>query len=52
MVILCGGTIVGRCHVSVDGCWDAAAVLVVVSQGQVEQTGAGGQVDVLDVLYV
>lgn len=50
--ILCGGAGVGRSCASVDGCWDAAVVLVVVGQCQAEQTGAGGKVDMLDVLHI
>jgi len=43
---------VRRRHFSVDGRGDAAAVLVVVRQRQVQQAGAGGQVDVLHVLHL
>lgn len=53
VVVFCGGAAVRRGHVSVYGCWDAATVLlVVVSQRQAEQAGAGGQVDVLHVLHL
>lgn len=42
-----------RSHLSVDGRrYAAAAVLVVVGQRQVQQAGAGGQVDVLHVLHL
>lgn len=56
VVVLCGRAAVRRSHFSVDGCRDAAAgaaaMLVVVSQCQVQQAGAGGQVDVLHVLHL
>ena len=54
VVVLCGGTAVRRGHVSVDGRWDAAAVLllVVVGERQAQQAGAGGKVDVLNVLHL
>lgn len=53
VVVLCRGAAVRRSHLSVDGRWyAAAAVLVVVSQRQVQQAGAGGQVDVLHVLHL
>ena len=53
VVVLCGGAAVRGVHVSVDGCGDAAAaVLVVVGQRQAQQAGAGGQVDVLHVLHL
>lgn len=39
-------------QVSVDGGWDGGAVLVVVGQRQVQQAGAGGQVDVLQVVHL
>lgn len=50
--ILCGGTSVRGGHVSVDGRGDAVAELVVVGQRQVQQAGAGGQVDVLHMLHL
>lgn len=43
---------VRRRQVSVDGGWDGGAVLVVVGQRQVQQAGAGGQVDVLHVVHL
>lgn len=43
---------VRRRQVSVDGGWDGSAVLVVVGQRQVQQAGAGGQVDVLHVIHL
>lgn len=44
---------VGRRQLSADGGRDAAAAaLVVVGQRQVEQAGAGGQVDVLHVIHL
>lgn len=53
VVVLCGRATVRRSHFSADGRRDAAApVLVVVSQRQVQQAGAGGQVDVLHVLHL
>lgn len=52
VVVLCGRAAVGRGHFSVDGRGDAAAVLVVVGQRQVQQAGAGRQVDVLHVLHL
>lgn len=48
--ILCGGAGVRRGRVSVDGCGNIAAVLVVVRQRQ--EAGASGQVDVLHVLHL
>lgn len=51
VLILCGRAAV-RSQFSVDGRGDAAAVLVVVGQRQVQQAGAGGQVDVLHVLHL
>lgn len=50
--ILCGGAGVRRGRVSVDGCGNIAAVLVVVRQRQVQEAGASGQVDVLHVLHL
>lgn len=51
--VLCGRAAVRGSHLSVDGCGDAAApVLVVVCQRQVKQAGAGGQVDVLHMLHL
>ena len=52
MFVLCGGAGVGGGRFPADGCGDAAVVLVVVGQRQVEQAGAGGQVDVLHVLHI
>lgn len=52
LFILGGGAGVRGGCVSVDGCWDAAVVFVVVGQRQVQQAGAGGQVDVLHVLHL
>lgn len=53
VVILCGGAAVRRGYVSVDRGWDATAVLlVVVSQRQAQQAGAGGQVDMLHMLHL
>lgn len=46
------GAAVRRGCVSVDGGGDAAVELVVVVQRQVQEAGAGGQVDVLHVLHV
>lgn len=43
---------VRRRQFSVDGGREAAAVLVVVGQRQVQQAGAGGQVDVLHVVHL
>ena len=51
VLVLCGRAAV-RSQFSVDGRGDAAAVLVVVGQRQVQQAGAGGQVDVLHVLHL
>lgn len=54
VVVLRRGAAVRGGHFSVDG-WGyaaAAAVLVVVGQRQVQQAGAGGQVDVLHVLHL
>lgn len=55
--VLCGRAAVRRSHFSVDGRRDvaaaaSAAMLVVVGHGQIEQAGAGGQVDVLHVLHL
>lgn len=50
--ILCGGAGVRRGRVSVDGCGNIAAVLVVVRQRQVQEAGASGQIDVLHVLHL
>lgn len=50
VLVLRGGAVRG--HFSADGRRDAAAVLVVVGQRQVQQAGAGGQVDVLHVLHL
>ena len=47
-LVLC----VRRRQVSVDGGSDGGAVLVVVGQRQVQQAGAGGQVDVLHVIHL
>lgn len=53
VVVFCRRAAVRGGHFSVDGRGDAAAaVLVVVGQRQVQQAGAGGQVDVLHVLHV
>lgn len=53
MLILCGGAGVRGQHLSVDGCGDAAAaVLVVVREGQAQQAGACGQVDVLHMVHL
>lgn len=43
---------VRRRQFSVDGGREPAAVLVVVGQRQVQQAGAGGQVDVLHVVHL
>lgn len=43
---------VRRRQLSVDGRREAAVVLVVVGQLQVQQAGAGGQVDVLHVIHL
>lgn len=43
---------VRRRQLSVDGGREAAVVLVVVGQLQVQQAGAGGQVDVLHVIHL
>lgn len=43
---------VRRGHVSVDGCWDVAAMLMVICQSEAEQTGACGQVHVLNMLHI
>lgn len=50
--VLVVGAAVRRGHVSVDGCWDVTAVLVVVRQSEAEQTGACGQVHVLNMLHI
>lgn len=50
--ILSGGAGVRRGQVSVDGRWNAAAVLVVIGQRQVQEAGASGKVDVLNVLHL
>lgn len=52
VVVLGGRAAVGGGHFSVDGGGDGAAELVVVGQCQVQQAGAGGQVDVLHVLHL
>lgn len=52
VVVLRGRAAVRGSHSSVDGCGNTAAVLVVVGQRQVQQAGAGGQVDVLHVLHL
>ena len=51
VLVLCCRAAVRRSQFSVDGC-GGAAVLVVVGQRQVQQAGAGGQVDVLHVLHL
>lgn len=43
---------VRRGQVSVNGRWDVAAVLMVVCQSEAEQTGACGQVHMLNMLHV
>lgn len=53
VVELCGRAAVRGGRLPADGRREAAAaVLVVVGQRQVEQAGAGGQVDVLHVLHL
>lgn len=52
VLVLCGGAGVRGLRVSADGCRDAAAVLVVVGQRQVQQAGACGQVNVLHMLHL
>lgn len=42
LVVVLRGRATVRSHFSVNGCRDAAAVLVVVGQRQVEQAGARG----------
>lgn len=50
-VLVVGAAVRGG-HVSVDGSWDATALLVVVCQSEAEQAGACGQVHMLNVLHV
>lgn len=52
LVVVVRGRAAVRIHFSADGRGNAAAVLVVVGQRQVQQAGAGGQVDVLHMLHL
>lgn len=52
VLVLLGGAGVWRRRLPEDRCRYVAVVLVVVGQRQVQQAGAGGQVDVLHVLHL